>query len=96
MKANGPNGEDWSSTRNRTETITFTQAGSDYTAPLTIATIDDVADTDGGTIVVRLQPDPVILDTYTVSTNTNADNATATVIKVPVPELTIPASCSSY
>ena len=28
--------------------LPFTQAGSDYTAPLTIATVDDVADTDGG------------------------------------------------
>ena len=94
-ESNGPNGEDWSSTRNRTETITFTQAGSDYTAPLTIATIDDVADTDGGTIAVTLQSDPILLDTYTLSSNANAVITTATVIKVPVPELTIPTSLAA-
>ena len=94
-ESNGPNGEDWSTGRNRTVDVTFIQDGSNYTAPLNIATLDDVADTDGGTIALTLQPDPLKLDTYTLSTNTNADNATATVIKVPVPELTIPTSLAS-
>ena len=54
-----------------------------------MATVDDVNDTDGGTITVTLQNDSADPDTYRVSTTAGANTAMVSVIKVPVPELTI-------
>ena len=72
----------------RTVQLTFAQSGAVYKAPLLVATTDDAGDTDGGEIAVTLQADPETVDTYTAST-APGNTATATVIKVPIPELTI-------
>ena len=73
----------------RTIPLTFAKVGDDYTATLSLATVDDVNDTDGGTISVTLQNDTADPDTYTVLTTGGANTAMVSVIKVPIPELTI-------
>ena len=73
----------------RTILLTFAKAGDDYTATLSFATVDDLTDTDGGTITVTLQNDSADPDTYRVSTTAGANTAMVSVIEVPIPELTI-------
>ena len=73
-ESNGPNNANWSSGEDRTVTLEFTQDGSNYIAPLRVATIDDPSDNDGtlgGTIEVTLQEDPAVDDTYTLSDTTS-------------------------
>ena len=72
----------------RTVQLTFAQSGAVYKASLLVATLDDAGDTNGGQIAVTLQADPETVDTYSAST-APGNTATATVIKVPIPELTI-------
>ena len=88
----GPNNEDWSSGQNRLVPLTF---DSDNKAMLMVATNDDEADTDGGSIVVTLQPDPAVTTTYLVSRKPGEETATAMVTKVPVPQLTIASNSIS-
>ena len=73
----------------RTIPLSFAKVGDDYTATLSFATVDDVNDPDGGTITVTLQNDSADPVTYRVSTTAGANTAMVSVIKVPIPELTI-------
>ena len=79
----------------RTSTLEFKEDNGAYVATLSVATIDDPNDTDGGTITVTLNEDPETDDTYMVSTELNANIGTVMVIKVPVPELTIATSSTT-
>ena len=88
-ESDGPNSEDWSSGENRLVGVTFMHDGMDYKALLSVATVNDSADTDGGTIEVTLKADSNNTATYTVSTTANANSATVTVNKIPEPTLKI-------
>ena len=73
----------------RTVTLTFAVVDGVSTAMFSVATMDDGSDTDGGLITLTLKADPADTDTYTVNPNPGASMATVSVIKAPVPELTI-------
>ena len=66
----------------RTEIIEFRENNGAYSATLSFATVDDSADADGsGSIMVTLNADPAVDDTYTVSQAQDAATATISVIR---------------
>ena len=70
----------------RTATLTY---NNETTRTITIATVDDPADNDGGIITVTLNDDPAaVLDDYTVSSAQGANVGMVNVAK-PLPEVSI-------
>ena len=89
-ESDGPNGEDWSSSEDRTVPLNFALDGTEYVATLAVDTINDDNSPAGGTINITLQDDSADPVTYTVSTATGASSAQVSMIRaVLVPTLTI-------
>ena len=88
-ESDGPNGEDWSSGEDRTITVTFAYDGTNFKAPLILATLIDDNDSDGGSIDVTLKGDTNSPATYSVSTAQDANIAIMPIHKYPSPVVTI-------
>ena len=74
----------------RSVTLRFVKDGDAYNAPLLVATVEDASESDNtGNIEVVLQDDPEVTDSYTVSSVPGENTATASVINVPIPVLTV-------
>ena len=66
----------------RTETLVFVKVGSNYTTPLTIATVDDLNSPTGGIINVTLKLNTTTPGKYTVSSDSDENTAQVTVLGV--------------
>ena len=91
-ESDGTTGVNRVASTDRTTTLNFTQNGSNYTAILSVATVDVSDDLDGGTITVTLQDDPANPETYTVSSTSGENDATASIIKPTIKVITARAN----